>query len=178
MGCRCSSVDSSAPTILPPRVRVPSTPSTLFIVKICTMLSLCWERTKINKKEAGFGPFFLKKSYDRRAFITLATACNHTQTQRTDIQTRIRSLPCLFNSPFNVMLSLFLYSITHTLLLDALSSLSLSLSSQETCQKIFRACWKVLLLLMLLLHLMNKLHRSRRRIKSFFQRVFLYKSRF
>ena len=69
--------------------------------------------------------FFKKKSYDRSAFITLATACNHTQTQRTDIQTRIRSLPCLFNSPFNVMLSLFLYSITHTLLLDALSSLSL-----------------------------------------------------
>ena len=52
-----SSVDSSALTILPPRVRVPSTPSTLFIVKFVLYLSLCWENDENNQKEAGFGPF-------------------------------------------------------------------------------------------------------------------------
>ena len=31
-GCRHSSVDSFAPSILPPRVRIPSTPSTLFSI--------------------------------------------------------------------------------------------------------------------------------------------------
>ena len=62
LGCRHSSVDSSAPSILPPRVRLPSMPSTLFsiIVKFVLYLSMqCEKRTKINRKEAGFGPFFL-----------------------------------------------------------------------------------------------------------------------
>ena len=40
MGCRHSEADYSVPTILPPRVRVPSTPSTHL-------------RTKINKKRPG-----------------------------------------------------------------------------------------------------------------------------
>ena len=47
-------MDSSAPSILPPRVRVPSTPSMLLSIYI----DLCHvEKTKINKKEAGIGPF-------------------------------------------------------------------------------------------------------------------------
>ena len=58
-GCHHSSVDSSAPSILPPPVQLPSTPSMLFsfIVKFVLYLSMqCEKRTKINKKEAGFGP--------------------------------------------------------------------------------------------------------------------------
>ena len=65
VGCRHCSVDSSVPSILPPRVRLPSMPSTLFsiIVKFVLYLSMwCEKRTKINKKEAGFGPF-LKNSF-------------------------------------------------------------------------------------------------------------------
>ena len=58
LGCRHSSVDSSAPTILPPWVHIPSTPSTLFIVKF--VLYLCWEKDENKQKEAGFGPFFKK----------------------------------------------------------------------------------------------------------------------
>ena len=48
--CRHSSMDSSAPTILPPRVQVPSTPS--FRVKF--VLYLPCEK---NKNRAGDGPF-------------------------------------------------------------------------------------------------------------------------
>ena len=54
LGGRHSSVVLSAPTILWPRVRIPSTPSTLF--SICIEIVLRKER-KINKKEAGIGPF-------------------------------------------------------------------------------------------------------------------------
>ena len=42
LGCRHSSVDSSAPTILPPQVWVPSTPSTLFSFIIFVM----WKKQK------------------------------------------------------------------------------------------------------------------------------------
>ena len=65
-GYRHSSVDSSALSILLPRVQLPSTPSTLlsFIVKFVRYLSLQSEkRTKINKKDAWFGPFFFKKMF-------------------------------------------------------------------------------------------------------------------
>ena len=56
-GCRHSSVDSSAPSILLPRVQVPSTPSMFLSIYI----DLCHEeKTKINKK-AGIGPFFKRK---------------------------------------------------------------------------------------------------------------------
>ena len=51
-GCRHTSVDSSAPSILPP-IRLPSPPSTLlsFIVKFVLYLSMpCEQRTRINKK--------------------------------------------------------------------------------------------------------------------------------
>ena len=56
VGCRHSSADSSALSILPPRVRVPSTPSMLFSIYIC---HLNWnvKRTKINKKRPGW-PIF------------------------------------------------------------------------------------------------------------------------
>ena len=60
-GCCHSSVDSSVPTILPPQVRVPSTPSTLlsFIVKLVPYLSR--EKNEINKKRPGLAHFFFKK---------------------------------------------------------------------------------------------------------------------
>ena len=53
-------VDSSVPTILPPQVRIPCTPSTLlwFIVKF--VLYLSFEKTENKQKEAGLGPVFLK----------------------------------------------------------------------------------------------------------------------
>ena len=51
---RPSSVVSSAPTILWLQVRIPSTPSMLF-----TNCNWNKERTKINEKEEGIGPYFL-----------------------------------------------------------------------------------------------------------------------
>ena len=51
-----SSVDSITPTILPPWVRVPSTPSMLLTV-IVFVLCLSCETNKNKQKEAGFGPF-------------------------------------------------------------------------------------------------------------------------
>ena len=51
--CRHSSVDLSAPTILPPRVRVPSTQSTFFTVKYCHCVE---KRTEINKKRGRVWP--------------------------------------------------------------------------------------------------------------------------
>ena len=58
LGCRHSSVDLSAPTILPTRVRVPSTPSTLlsFIVKFMLYLS-CEKNENKQNNEAKFGSF-------------------------------------------------------------------------------------------------------------------------
>ena len=52
------SVDSSAPTILH-RVRVPSTPSTLFSCIVC-VLYLSLEKNENKQKEAGFSPFLKK----------------------------------------------------------------------------------------------------------------------
>ena len=56
LGCRHSSVDLSAPTILPPRVQIPSTPSMLlsFIVFV---LYLSCEKNENKQKEAEFGTF-------------------------------------------------------------------------------------------------------------------------
>ena len=62
--CRHSSVDSSAPSILLPRVRVPSTPSTLFSIYSVQIVNLSFEleseKYEIKQKEAGLGPFFKK----------------------------------------------------------------------------------------------------------------------
>ena len=61
MGGRHSSVVSSAPTILRPQVRIPSTPSMLFQF---VLLKLYRENDENKQKEAGIGPF-LKTNYDR-----------------------------------------------------------------------------------------------------------------
>ena len=57
-----SLVDSSAPSILPPRVRVLRTPSTRlsFIAKFVFV-----KTSKINKKETGLGPFKNKRTLGR-----------------------------------------------------------------------------------------------------------------
>ena len=57
-GCRHSSVDLSVPTILPPWVRVQSTPSTLLSFVVFVLFLPC-EKDENKPKEAGFGP--LKK---------------------------------------------------------------------------------------------------------------------
>ena len=54
-------MDSSAPTILMPPVRVTSTFSTLLSL-IVFALYLSFEKNENKQKEAGFGPFFLKKN--------------------------------------------------------------------------------------------------------------------
>ena len=64
LGCCHSSVDSSAPSIMLPQVRVPSTPSMLFSIYIKFKLYNCnlnWnvKRTNINKKRP-IGPFLTK----------------------------------------------------------------------------------------------------------------------
>ena len=67
-GGRHSSVDSSTPTILPPRVRVPSTPSMLLSIYV----DLCHvEKTKINKKGARIGPF--KKGKYKKDQVSILT---------------------------------------------------------------------------------------------------------
>ena len=48
-----SAVDSTAPTILPPWVRVPSTPSMLSSFIVQYVLYLSWEKNKNKQKEAG-----------------------------------------------------------------------------------------------------------------------------
>ena len=57
LGCRHSSVDSSAPSILLPRVQVPSTPSMLFSIYIIQIVYLSFEleckKNENKQKEAG-----------------------------------------------------------------------------------------------------------------------------
>ena len=57
-------MDLSAPSIMPPQVRVPSTPSTLFSIYIVQIVYLSFEleceKNKNKQKEAGIGPFFKK----------------------------------------------------------------------------------------------------------------------
>ena len=61
VGYRHSSVVSSSPTILQPRVWIPSTPSTLF--SNCTIAILFeLEKNETKQKEAGIGPY-LKKTF-------------------------------------------------------------------------------------------------------------------
>ena len=67
MGCRHSSVDLSAPSILPPWVRNPSNPSKhLFHLQsnLCFNCHCVVKRTKINKKRPGFAHF--KKNIGRQ----------------------------------------------------------------------------------------------------------------
>ena len=83
MGCRHSSVDSSAPSILLLRVQLPSMPSMLFsiIVKFVIYLSMqCEKRTNLNKKEAGLGPFFKK----RLASLMPISAIHNYQIRNTE----------------------------------------------------------------------------------------------
>ena len=55
-------MDSVAPSILPPWVQIPSTPSKLFpLSNFVLYLSLCWEKDENKQKEARFGLFFFKK---------------------------------------------------------------------------------------------------------------------
>ena len=58
LGGRHSSVVSSVPTILRPRVRIPSTPSTLFQF---VLLKLYRENNENKQKEAGIDPFLKKE---------------------------------------------------------------------------------------------------------------------
>ena len=66
--CRgvASSLDSSAPSILPPQVRVPSTPSMLYSIYIVQILNLSFEleceKDENKQKEAGICPFFKQKT--------------------------------------------------------------------------------------------------------------------
>ena len=67
MQSRHSSVDSSATSILPPQVRVPSTPSRyaflIYTVQFVYLsLGLECEKNENKQKEAGIGPFFKDKS--------------------------------------------------------------------------------------------------------------------
>ena len=68
MGHRHSSVDSSAPSILPPQVWVPSTPSLLFSIYIVQIVHLSFEldceNDETKQKEAGIG-LFKKQIIDR-----------------------------------------------------------------------------------------------------------------
>ena len=60
-GCRQSSVDSSVPTRLTPRVWVPSMPSMLLSFSANFQLYLSCEKNKINKKRPGLALFSKSK---------------------------------------------------------------------------------------------------------------------
>ena len=76
-GCHHSSVDLSSPSILPPQVRVPSTPSTLFSIYIVQIVYLSFEleceKYENKQKEAGIGPFFKKNTNVRWVITTYLT---------------------------------------------------------------------------------------------------------
>ena len=59
-GCRHSEVDSSATTILQPRVRVPSTLSTLLSLKSNLCYICCVKNTENKQKSGRVWPIFLK----------------------------------------------------------------------------------------------------------------------
>ena len=63
-----SSVDSSAPSILPPRVQVPSTQSMLYSINIVQIVYLSFEleikKNENKQKEAEIGSFFKKRMND------------------------------------------------------------------------------------------------------------------
>ena len=63
MGCRHSSVGSSVPSILPPRVQLPSTPSLLLssIVKFVLYLSLHCEKNENKQKRGRVWPIFKER---------------------------------------------------------------------------------------------------------------------
>ena len=89
--CRHSSVDSSAPTILLPRVRVRSTPST----PLSFVLYLSCE-----KDENGVWPI-LKKTIEQQKVLTLPLASDSTKFSVTnfgEISPLWRKLKCLWRS--------------------------------------------------------------------------------
>ena len=70
-GRRHSSVDLSMPSIQPPCIRVPSTPSMLFSIYIAQTVYLSiefeYEKNENKQKEAGIGPFLNKLAPQRSA---------------------------------------------------------------------------------------------------------------
>ena len=68
-GGRHSSMVLSAPTILWPRVQIPSTPSMRFQF---VLLELYWEKNENKEKEAKIGPFLKKNLQQRHVIITLS----------------------------------------------------------------------------------------------------------
>ena len=60
LGCRYSSLDSSAPSIMPPRVRVPCFLSIYIVQIVYLSFELECEKNENKQKEAGIGPFFKK----------------------------------------------------------------------------------------------------------------------
>ena len=98
MGGRHSSVVFSAPTILRPWDRIPSTPSMLF--SICIIEIVQRKITKINKKRPGLVHIFkninyCSSGYQRRLCICIVCMCSHLSLL--------------------VLLSLFLYTLFPTL---------------------------------------------------------------
>ena len=82
-GCRYSSVDLSAPSIMPPWVRVPNTPTTLFSIYIVQIVYLSFEleceKNENKQKEAGIGLFLKKSTIDLYALRNHKHLClrNH-----------------------------------------------------------------------------------------------------
>ena len=72
MGSRHSSVDSFAPSILPPRVQVPSTPSTL----LSPYNDLCHEEKTKKQKEAGISAFKKWISMMKKFLLSLILLLN------------------------------------------------------------------------------------------------------
>ena len=88
-----SSVNSSAPSILPPQVQVPSTPSKLlsFFIKLCNV-----EKTKITQKEARISKKFRLKTFLQNfvfSFLLSTYLMNQTMLQTAYLTVTILVLP-------------------------------------------------------------------------------------
>ena len=74
-------MDSSTPTILRPRVQIPSIPSTLFVVTCCTIFVIVLKKDEKQEKEAWEWPIFKKQqqlAYRKlRTFFEIATVNLH-----------------------------------------------------------------------------------------------------
>ena len=86
LGGQHSSVVSSAHTNLRPRVRIPSTPSTIFSIYIVETVIEMTKRTKINEKEDGIGPHF-KTEYAIYLLYMYDAQSNDQHIKRNDLGT-------------------------------------------------------------------------------------------
>ena len=105
-------VVSSTPTIMQPRVRIPSTPSTFLSFYFCEFCNQ--KRSKINKKEAGIGPFLKKKSSWNQTNKIGGQLCSLACTLKLIHITAFEVCICGRQLHFSREIEIFLFMCWHT----------------------------------------------------------------